>query len=490
MKRTAIKVAAPLVAVLTLMVGLRIGAGEAVRAAVLFGAPRGRAAPDGSTRLAWQVLTFIDDRGVKETVALREIVATARAGGHESRWTGATNADGIAEVAWTFDHLSEGESLDVEIRVSGDRSPLASGQVAWIHSPFGERSTPSADANPARPTVRTGDIGLDVWIEGGRLITGFPTRVWVHATPQQPPATVALAFEAQSEAGLLPERESATSCGLGWAVFSMTAQAHVTGATFLARPALAAAATPAAATPAAATPSSGRWFGALPVAAGAFFIDAPSAVREGTASTVDVIAPNPRDVVYIELDDTQGRVIAAALPLETVPGQSTPRARFELPALAAGLYWLVASGEPRGAETMAGAAASKAFIVGDGRELLLNANDACGVGSYLAQHPATGVPRWVALDGLPARSASNRFRHRLGLLMGLASLLAAGVLETLLLLADSRETRLALQLAEFDETDPSAIRVTAKTPGGSAVIAILLVVLGLALLAVLLVAKG
>lgn len=211
-----------------------------------------------------------------------------------------------------------------------------------------------------------------------------------------------------------------------------------------------------------------------------------------------LIAPNPRDVVYAELDDTRGRVVAAALPVVTEKGDATPRARFELPPLAPGVYWLVVSGEPRGAEHMAGAAVSKTFLVGDGIAPepgaapgpAINVHHACSLGPWLAQRPATGFPRWIALDGLPARSAANRFRHLLGLGIGLVSLLAAGILETLLLVAASRESRIALQLAELDDDDPSATKVTARSPGGGLVTAILIVVLGLALLAVLLIAKG
>ena len=120
----------------------------------------------------------------------------------------------------------------------------------------------------------------------------------------------------------------------------------------------------------------------------------------------------------------------------------------------------------------------------------MNVHDACNLGPWLAQRPATGFPRWVALDGLPERSKENRARHLIGLLIGVLSLLAAGILETLLLVAASREARVSLQLAELDEDDPSAAKVTARTPGGSVVVAVLIVVMGLALLAVLLIAKG
>ena len=141
---------------------------------------------------------------------------------------------------------------------------------------------------------------------------------------------------------------------------------------------------------------------------------------------------------------------------------------------------------------MAGAAVGKAIVVGDAGPAgeRVDVHDACSVGPWLAQRPAPGFPRWVALDGLPARSAANRFRHLLGLGIGLVALLAAGILETLLLVAASREARIAMQLAELDEDDPDAKKVTAKPPGGGLVMALLIAVLGFALLAVLLIAKA
>jgi hypothetical protein len=185
-------------------------------------------------------------------------------------------------------------------------------------------------------------------------------------------------------------------------------------------------------------------------------------------------------------------VAAAALKVKVETGDATPRATFALPPLAPGLHWLVVSGEPRGAEHLAGAAVAKTFFVGTDvpGEAGVDVKNSCSIGPWLAQRPAPGFGRWVALDGLPARSASNRRRHTLGLVIGLVSLAAAGILETLLLVAASREARVALQLAELDDDDPAAAKVTARPPGGGVVMAVLIAVLGLALLAVLLVAKG
>ena len=75
-------------------------------------------------------------------------------------------------------------------------------------------------------------------------------------------------------------------------------------------------------------------------------------------------------------------------------------------------------------------------------------------------------------------------------MIGVLSLLPPAVVETLLLVAASREARLALQLAELDGGDAGAAKATARSPGGSVLMGVLIAVLGLALLAVLLVAKG
>ena len=490
------KVLPPIVAILTLMMGLRVGAGEAVRAAVVFGAPLGHAGPDGKTRIAWQMLTFVDDRGVKETVPMRDLSVVARAKGHAAQWRGESNVDGIAEVALAIDDVSFGDELDLEVRVGSDPKPLAVGRVAWREvagsgagsglgasagSLGGERRVEPGGA--ARPTMRSGAIGLDVVVEGDRLIAGFPTSLWIRATPPAGVSPTGLAIEVDPEPGLLADRPKATTCGAGWAEVPVTAQAHVVGIGVAAH-------SPTRAD--GVEPPTGTWFGALPVAPGAFFVSMPRVVKAGEATTVVLIAPNPREVVYAELDDTRGRVVAAALKVAVEPGDPTPRARFQLPPLAPGLHWLVVSGEPRGAERLAGAAVAKSIIVGEqvADDHAVDVQNACSIGPWLAQRPAPGFPRWVALDGLPGRSAENRARHTLGLIIGLVSLLAAGILETLLLVAASREARIALQLAELDEDDPAATKVTAAPPGGGVVVAVLIAVLGLALLAVLLVAKG
>ena len=76
---------------------------------VCSGRPFGAPTPDGKTRLAWQLLTFVDDRGVKETIPLAGLSILAHARGLDAMWTGASNQDGIAEVALEMDGLEPNE---------------------------------------------------------------------------------------------------------------------------------------------------------------------------------------------------------------------------------------------------------------------------------------------------------------------------------------------------------------------------------------------
>jgi hypothetical protein len=309
-------------------------------------------------------------------------------------------------------------------------------------------------------------------VEGERLVVGFDTTLWTHViAPGMDPSRVTLTVT--PEAGLRIEKEAPKVACDGWADVQAVAEGHVVGIQIEAKDA---------------DGRKGVWFGALPVAPGAFFVGVPRFIPEGKAETATLVAPNPRTVVYAEVDDEQGRVFAAALPLVLEPTDPVPRARFEMPALSPGLHWIVVSGEPRGAERLAGAAVAKPFLVGGAPGV--RPEEACSIGPWLARRPAIGFPRWQAIDGMATRGASNRLRYRAGLVIGLLSLLSAAVLEILLLTAASREARAVMLLAELDEPEADRMNVTAKPPGGGLAIALLVAMLGFALLAALMVAKG
>ena len=472
--RTALVVLAPIVSVATLMIGLRVGAGEKVRAASVFAAPPGRpAAPGAPTPLAWQILTYLEDRGVRETIPIEDLSVVARARGKEARWTGASNADGIAEPPLAIADLTTGDPVEIEVRSASESEPLARGAVGWHDVRWGSEPG-AAERAAARPSRREGALGIDVLVEGERLVVGFETTLWIHVTGADP-AKVAL--EVKPEPGLLVEGTPRLACD-GWAEVRGVAPAHVIGVQIDAR----------------GDGPSGLWFGALPVAPGAFFVGMPRVIEAGKGAEAVLVAPNPRNVVYAEIDDTHGRVLAAALPLVVDATDPVPRARLPIPALAPGLHWLTVSGEPRGAERLAGAAIARPFLVvsanGVGETDGVRAGEACSVGPWLARRPATGFPRWLAIDGMATRGAPNRARHRLGLFIGLVSLLAAAILEVLLLTAASREARAVLLLADLDDPAAPRTEVTARPPGGGLAVAILVAMLGFTLLAALMIAKG
>ena len=472
-RRTALMVLAPLVAVATLMLGLRVGAGNAVMAASVFAAPPGKAPAAGApVPFAWQILTYIEDRGVRETIGMPDLTVIARSKGKEARWTGSSNADGIAEASLAMADLAPNDPVEIEVRVAGEAQLLAQGHVDWQSPVWGHDREEAGEHAAARPSKREGAIGIDVLVEGERLVVGFDTPIWAHVTGAGvDPARVTL--HATPEAGLRLEKEDPRIACDGWAELEAVAEGHVVGLQIEAKDP---------------EGKKGVWFGALPVAPGAFFIGAPRHVPEGKAETVVLVAPNPRNIVYAEVDDERGRVSAAALPLVVEPGDPVPRARLEMPPLAPGLHWIVVSGEPRGAERLAGAAIAKPFLVGDAPGVV--PEQACSIGPWLAKRPASGFPRWLALDGMATRGASNRASHRLGLFIGLVSLVAAALLEVLLLTAASREARAVILLAELDEPEAERRRVIAKPPGGSLAIALLVATLGFALLAALMVAMG
>jgi hypothetical protein len=468
-RRTALVVLTPIVSVATLMVGLRIGAGTAVKAASVFAAPLGRPPALGApTPLAWQILTYLEDRGVREAVAMAGLTVVARSKGKQARWTGASNADGIAEASLAIPDLEPGDPVEIEVWAAGEREPLASGKVdtqrtSWSPIPDPERVA-------VRPSRREGPIGIDVVVEGERLVVGSVTSLWTRVTtPGGDPSRVSL--EITPEPGLAIGGVPKPACD-GWAEVRATAQAHVVGLQIDAKEG----------------ERRGVWFGALPVAPGAFFVGAPRFVPEGKAETAVLVAPNPRGIVYAEVNDERGRVLAAALPLRTEVGDPLPRARFEMPPLAPGLHWIVVSGEPRGAERLSSATIAKPFLVGGAPGV--RPEEACSIGPWLARRPASGFPRWLAVDGMATRGAQNRARHRAGLFIGLVSLLTAAVLEGLLLTAAAREARAAMLLADLDEPEPDRARITAKPPGGGLAVALLVAILGFALLAALMIAKG
>jgi len=162
-------VVTPFLAIVTLGVGLRVGASSTVRAAVVQGAPSSH---DSNVR-AWPIMLFDDDGSLRQPAARVPMVVKATvAGGTSVVWHGTTNEDGAAEL-----------SLDVPpgplaLQADAEGAVVAYGDAA--DAPVDRRAQlTSAWSQFAR---REGDVVLDVAMLGQRAASGFASSVWVHAT--------------------------------------------------------------------------------------------------------------------------------------------------------------------------------------------------------------------------------------------------------------------------------------------------------------------
>src|SRR5580692_4359084 len=211
----------PLAAVFTMAVGLRIGASPAVRAAVVYGAP-----PSADhAGLAWQLLTLVDDRSVREAIAMPGLSVAARSKGREARWEGSTNADGVAEVWLDMPGIVPGAPISLEVRAPDEKTPLAAGDVAW---PRDMARDATSGPSFARPSKQDGELLIEVAVYGSRLTPGAPSSVWVHVRDRASGAGVAGAtLDADAEPGLSLAATHVATDGEGWAELHATAEIHV-----------------------------------------------------------------------------------------------------------------------------------------------------------------------------------------------------------------------------------------------------------------------
>lgn len=454
----------PLAAVFTMAVGLRIGASPAVRAAVVYGAP-----PSSEhAGLAWQLLTLVDDRSVREAIAMPGLSVVARAGGREVRWEGATNADGVAEVWLDLPGVAAGDPVALEVRADGEKAPLAVGLAAW---PANATREVASGSSFARPSKQDGELVVAVAVYGSRLVPGFASSLWVHVRDRATGANVAGAtLEAEAEPGLSLAVTRATTNAEGWTELRATAEIHVVAMGLRVE------------AKGDATPKHGAWYGALPVAPGAAFVDVPLESPAGTALTFDVIVPTVLPRLYAELDDDAGRAFAASLDVART--EAGAHAVVRVRPLPAGSYWLVTAGDPRGAESLAGSAVARPFVVGGPAEATRGE-----IGPRLSTIAPYRFSRFVALDGLPGRRRADGGRHRRGLLLAFGSLAIAAALETMLILRGVERARreLARVAAMLDDRESTIER---RFSAASVVIGLLLALLGFALLAALLTWKA
>ncbi len=463
-------VVTPIVAMTAVGLGLRVGAGSGVRAAIVLGAPASRA----GTGLAWQVIAFDEDRGLRQPVALAKVDVTARRGGREAHWSGPTNEDGAAEVLLG---LPGTQGIRIEVRTAG--ALLAGGDVAV---PDSVRRLPPAAAW-ARFARRDGPITLDVAVVGQRVASGFPASIWVRATDATTHLALAgVTIEPEADAGLSTATSRVVTDALGWAHVVATPMGYGVALMLHAH---------------AADGRLGDWAGALFASPGAAQIVARDRYAPDEEPTLEVVMPSLRTIAYVEIDDASGRAWGAALALTTSEG-GMPRASVRVPKLAPGLYWAVAGSDPTADAKLGPGTIARPFFVAstDEAALAFGLDEQCHssgdsrpaprlVAVCLALAGASAVPRWTALDGFTEEHARDARRRADGIGVGVGAIVVAMLLEAALLLRAAHGAHVGLREATMEEEGP-ALGASAQRVGKVG-IALLVALLGFALVAAFLV---
>ncbi len=456
-------VVTPVLAIATLAVGMVVGAKRTVHATIVYGAPPAR----GSSALAWQVITLVEDDGTRSTEARRGITVRASSKGREATWRGDSNEDGAAEMRLELPGVARGDAITLSITADGVPEPLAEGRVAWDDAAWANASPPAF----AVASKREGPIALDVAVVGTKLVARGFTPVLVRATARSdghPLAGVTIATDPDPE--LEVKQASVTTCTLGWARVDVSARIYLGSLGLHAR-------LPDGRT--------GEWYGRLPVATGSIRPQVPDVVK-GDGAELDVLA---KGIVYGEVDDAEGRAFASVADLS---GAASDRVGMHPPSLSPGLKWFVTSSEPRGAEVIEEGTTARPFLVAAaGAPMPAGVppvDDTCGVEAYLAMHPSGGFRRFTALDGFVSRKDANGARRRRGLQIGLSALGVGAVLELLLLLQVARRGR-GLDAEAVRGIEPGA-ELVQRSSVLSVAASVLLAVLGFALFAAILLLRS
>jgi len=441
----------PAVAMTAVAVGLRLGARGELRAAVVYGAP----AATGASWLAWQVVVFDEDQGMRQPVAALPVEVVAHAGntaGASAVWKGVTNVDGVAEAL-----LALPRSTGMELEVRSGSAVLALGDAR----PEAVRPLAAPQAGWLRFARREGPIALDVAALGQRVAPGFPAELWVRATDattHAPLRDVSVAMESDTSLSIGPAATVGRTDSRGWVRIVVTPVGLAVTVTLRAR---------------APDARAGAWIGGLYMSPGAPRLDVATRIAPDAPIALEVTMPAARSTAYLEIDDAAGRAWAATPPLNVGPDGS-PGARVQVPGLAPGLYWAVASADPAGAAALGAGTITRPFFVASSDDAALSLGmdrEACAsprdpretgdaVSSCLALSSIASVPRWVALDGFAMQRALDREARARGLAVAVGALAIASVLEGMLL-----------------------VRAAAKSRTRTVAVAVLVALLGFALLA-------
>ncbi len=434
--RTVLVLLVPIVAVLCVVMGLRLGARGAVRAAdVYVSAP----APE-SEAFFLEVLVSSDDRGVKEPAVLRGLQATVDQCGTRTDATVDTNSHGVAlvRVPWQGKDHGPACARRVTLRHPEETSPLADGVIA-----FPAPVPPPVPADGVRPTKRDGALRVELFTPEGKLPVDADGELWVRISKDGAPQSASL--EIESEDVEVPKGTLVT-CTNGFVrvpvkprfpIAGVSVHAHAEKGVF------------------------GDWFGPLPTLPGA-----TRARLEGDgehAGTLVLHPAGPRPALYGKVYGAHGLLDAFAVVPEgdgdvRVPAPSLPGDR---------VLWLAVSSDPfvtlsaEGESRVSRSALARSEV----RVGTKAAPMPCLFGPRLVEEGGTPVPRSVrVLEGLSTRRAVDDARRAKGWLVALGGLLGGALAEILLLVLGAR--RAARDMAAFEAAAADVDGSDAPAVGG------------------------
>jgi hypothetical protein len=469
-------VGTPFVAMMAVAAGLRVGAPEVMRWAVIYGAAPSKA----GTGLAVQVAAFREDDGARSSLAATRLALVGTVERQTVAWSGTTNADGVAEALL----------------------PLPGWAGARLQARSGTTLLAQGDARPATPAPpgmsyptwtpfarREGEIVLDVSVVGQRVSPGFPATICVRATNRTTHAPWGGAeVEAEDDPSWTRTAPSHTARtdSEGWTQLTVRAVGLAVSLSVRAR---------------AGDGRTGAWVGGLFVSPGSAGLETRARWSPDEEPRIEVVAPGMRATEYVEIDDARGRAWATTVTPRGDPTTLPSATIIRVPRLAPGLYWAVAAGDPVGASELGPSTTVRPFFVAtsDSAALALG-TDPTGCAARrdagetptalwpcLALAAARPVPHWTALDGLPAVAANARARRLRGVRVATGSIAVATLIEMALLLRMAAAARAQFEIDAGGVTHGSRGTIVRWWSIG---IALLVGLLGLFLLAAFVVGAG
>lgn len=249
---------------------------------------------DGTSVLSLRIIGVQRLAGADDAVAVDGLVVSASAGSRAlPAWSGATDADGVAEARLEAPAPLQGP---VDVTVKRGEVVLAEGRIALARTP-----RHSFQLATVRGAVR-GELGVRVDALRGMFAAPFADEADVQVTlPGGAPAGAGVEVKAALAGGVVTPA-TATTDARGKVRLRIEPLAQTVELSI----------DVSGAPTGGGAGMTGHWEGALPVGTGSIWLDGS---RWDTERTVRLVAPTRRGSAYLSVYGENGRVFGAAVPL-------------------------------------------------------------------------------------------------------------------------------------------------------------------------------